>query len=302
MSVRIRRFRRSDRDQLTALVNAHVQAVVPGITLPTNRVLSQLEGEPNDFIVDPWVAERHTLVAEQRGRVAAAAHLLTFRDAPDVGGDYRAAGEIRWLLQWPVAPFWPDADQAGRVVLQAAVEVLGPTRVIRCDPSLPAPAVYGVPREWPHIEQRLVEAGFRPGKRTEHVWLAELEQLERSPAPLPGLRVRRSLGINGTRLTGELSGDRVGYIEVEIRSSEGTWTSNGGAWADIGNLEVEPSHQRGGIGRWLVGEAARWLELGHVDRLLGYSDDALPTEAAFAAAVGFEELTQTRRGWELRAS
>ena len=146
MSVQVRRFRRSDRDQLTALVNAHIQAVIPGFTLPTNRVLSQLEGEPHEFMVDPWVAERVTLLAEQRGRVTAAAHVLRFADDARVGDHYRGAGEIRWLLQWPSAPFWPDADQAGRAVLDAAVKVLSQTRTIRCDPQLPAPGVYGVPR------------------------------------------------------------------------------------------------------------------------------------------------------------
>ena len=30
----IRPFRRADRDQLTALVNAHAQAVVPGVSVP----------------------------------------------------------------------------------------------------------------------------------------------------------------------------------------------------------------------------------------------------------------------------
>ncbi len=69
----IRAFRRGDRDQLTALVNAHAQAVVPGVSVPVNAVLSQIEREPGEFIVDPWVRERTTLVAEQRGRITAAA-------------------------------------------------------------------------------------------------------------------------------------------------------------------------------------------------------------------------------------
>src|SRR5580704_270965 len=37
----VRPFRRDDRDQLTALVNAHVAAVIPGIALSVNTVLSQ---------------------------------------------------------------------------------------------------------------------------------------------------------------------------------------------------------------------------------------------------------------------
>jgi hypothetical protein len=42
-SVEVRPFRRGDRDQLTALVNAHVQAVVPSVSVSINTVMSQLE-------------------------------------------------------------------------------------------------------------------------------------------------------------------------------------------------------------------------------------------------------------------
>jgi hypothetical protein len=77
-SVQVRPFRRADREQLTSLVNAHIQAVVPGLAVSVNTVMSQLERDPGEFIVDPWVAERATLVAEQRRRVVAAAHLLRY--------------------------------------------------------------------------------------------------------------------------------------------------------------------------------------------------------------------------------
>ena len=73
--VQVRPFRRADRDQLTQLVNAHAEAVVPGMSVSVNTVLSSLERQPGEFIVDPWVSERVTLVAEQRNRVAAAAHV-----------------------------------------------------------------------------------------------------------------------------------------------------------------------------------------------------------------------------------
>jgi hypothetical protein len=84
--VQVRPFRRADREQLTALVNAHVQAVVPGVSVSVNTVMSQLERDPGEFIVDPWVAERITLVAEQRGRVVAAAHLRRFGAGEELVG------------------------------------------------------------------------------------------------------------------------------------------------------------------------------------------------------------------------
>lgn len=92
-TIAIRPFRRADRHQLTALVDAHVAAVVPGVAVPVNEVLNQLEDEPAEFLVDPWVAEHVTPVADQRERVAAAALMLRYRTDDAVGPALRGAGE-----------------------------------------------------------------------------------------------------------------------------------------------------------------------------------------------------------------
>ena len=100
MSIEVRAFQRGDREQVTALVNAHIQAVVPGVSVSVNAVMSQLEREPGEYVVDPWVAERATLVAVERDRIVAAAHLLRYAEDDRVGESYRGAGEIRWLVCW----------------------------------------------------------------------------------------------------------------------------------------------------------------------------------------------------------
>jgi len=64
-AIEVRPFRRPDRDQLAALVNAHAAAVVPGAGVSVATVLNHLERQLGETIVDPWVAERVTLVAEQ---------------------------------------------------------------------------------------------------------------------------------------------------------------------------------------------------------------------------------------------
>src|SRR5919198_5877215 len=99
--IEVRPFRRSDREQLTQLVNAHAASVVPGVSVSVNSVLSQLEREPREFIVDPWVEARATLVSEQRGRVVAAAHLVRYAAEGPVSDSFRDAGEIRWFVFWP---------------------------------------------------------------------------------------------------------------------------------------------------------------------------------------------------------
>ena len=88
-SVQIRPFRRSDRDQLTDLVNAHAGAVVPGMGTSVAALLASLDRDPGEPVTNPWVGERATLVAEQQHRVVAAAHLLRYLDDERVGESFR---------------------------------------------------------------------------------------------------------------------------------------------------------------------------------------------------------------------
>jgi len=128
--------------------------------------------------------------------------------------------------------------------------------------------------------------------------------LPRPAAPLEGLTAARSVGVNGTRLSAILGDDVIGYIEVETRE-EGERLSRNGGWADIGNLNVADRYRRQGVATWLLGQAAGWLALAQVDRLLDYAHldgtDATGRDyagyRAFLLASGFRELTRTARGW-----
>lgn len=300
--VRVRAFLRSDRDQLTTLVNAHLGAVAPGSSVSVQALLSSLERDPGEFIVDPWVVERRTLVAEQRNRLVAAAHLVRYGSGPEVGEHYRDTAEIRWLVCWPEAPFWPDSPAAGTALMSACLAQLDawPLRTSYADGSLPGPGVYGVPEQWPHICSLYESAGFSGG-RYERVLIATTERLLRESAAALDLRLTRVLGVNGTRFRAHPEGEStdvvVGYLEVDINLGEAGRFSPGAGWADIGNLFVSESHRRSGVATWLLGHAAHWLELGGVGRLLTYlsTDPEADAEAAFCAAVGFELLTTTRR-------
>jgi GNAT superfamily N-acetyltransferase len=303
MSVQVRPFRRGDREQLTALVNAHVAAVVPGISVSVNTVLGQLEREPGEFIVDPWVRERATMVAEQRGRVVAAAHLLRYGSDEHVGESYRDVGEIRWFVFWPEAPYWQDSAQAAAALMAACLEQLARWGVARqlADGTLPAPGVYGVPEQWPHVVALYEQVGFAHDGRTEIVYLANVDELPRAAEPpIAGLHLERSVGINGTRLSARLGAEVVGYIEVESREDGGRLPRHGGL-ADVGNLHVREETRRRGVATWLVAEAAAWLRLARIDRLLDYSWPEEDDCRSFLESVGFEELARTRRGWSRAA-
>lgn len=311
-SIEVRSFRRHDREQLTHLVNAHAAAVVPGLGVSVAAVLNQLEREPAEFIADPWVIGRVTVVAAQHDRIAAAAHLLRYASDERVGQSYRGAGEIRWLLFWPEAPasgnpYWTASLPAAEQLMAACLRQFADWGVTSelAGGELPVPGVYGIPEQWPHIRALYERAGFAPDRHTEVVYLARVEDLpDPGRAPIDGLAVRRSVGINGTRLAAVLGEDVVGYIEVEIFAG-GEPLPRHGRWADIGNLYVAGQHRHRGVATWLLAQAADWLRLAQVERLLGYTYLEGRDETgqdyracrAFIEASPFAELTRTKRGW-----
>ena len=174
--------------------------------------------------------------------------------------------------------------------------------------ELPVRGVYGVPEQWPHIRALYRQAGFTHTGHTEIIYLARVQDLPvlGSP-PLAGLSVRRSVGINGCRLSAVLGQDVIGYIEVETFDHTERLPRTAG-WADVGNLRVSEPYRRRGVGSWLLGQAADWLRLARVDRLLDYAwlegtdpgGVSYEDYRAFLPAVGFRELTRTQRGWTRR--
>jgi GNAT superfamily N-acetyltransferase len=310
-AIEVRAFRRGDREQLTQLVNAHAAAVVPGMGASVSAVLSSLERQPGEFIEDPWVSERVTLVAGQRDRIVAAAHLLRYFSDERAGKTARDVGEIRWFLFWAEAPAgnpcWPDATGAADALMAACLRQLERWDVTgqHAGGELPVRGVYGVPGQWPHISALYQRAGFTHTGHTEIIYLARVGDLPRpAGVPVDGLSVHRSVGMNGTRLSAVLGQEVIGYIEVETFEAGERLPRHGG-WADIGSLHVTERYRRRGVASWLLGHAGDWLRLAGADRLLDYAwlEGTDPggldyaDYRAFLPAAGFQELTRTRRGW-----
>ncbi|MEV0321381.1 N-acetyltransferase [Streptomyces sp. NPDC050658] len=295
----VRPFHRDDRDQLTELVNQHVAAVVPGVSVSVNTVLSSLERQPDEFITDSWVAERVTLVAEQRHSVVAAAHLLRYRAHADVGEDYRDAGGINWFVCRPAASFWPDSGEAAQLLMSACLAQLARwnVRTRHASGDLPAPAVYGLPRNWPHIRALYEDAGFRHVGDTEVILIAHTSDLP-APEPRPGVTAERTLGESGTRCTAYADGQPLGYIEVDTALSRPERHTRPTGLADIGNLHIAGTHHGQALEHWLLGQAAHWLRLCGADRLIAYERSTDQTAIDLLLTAGFQELTRTDRGWE----
>jgi hypothetical protein len=79
------------------------------------------------------------------------------------------------------------------------------------DGSLPVPGVYGVPEQWPHIRKLYERAGFRAEGPTEIIYLASVDELPHpGEPPLDEVVLRRSVGINGNRLSAARGDERTG--------------------------------------------------------------------------------------------
>lgn len=297
----VRPFRRDDRDQLTDLVNAHVAAVVPGVSVSVNTVLSDLERQPGEFITDPWVGERVTLVAEQRRHVVAAAHLLRYRSGDEVGQNYRDAGEIHWFVCRPPASFWPDSGEAADRLMAACLAQLTRwnVRVRYADGAVPAPVVHGLPRNWPHIRAVYERSGFRHVGDTEVILLARVADLP-TPEPRPGTTAERTLGECGTRFTVHAEARALGFIEVDTSLTRPERHARAAGLADIGNLHIDPASYGEGLEHRLLAEAADWLRLCAVDRLFAYEPADDKAAIGRLLGAGFRELTRADRGWQHR--
>ncbi|WP_374985066.1 N-acetyltransferase [Streptomyces fradiae] len=302
MPFSVRPFRRDDRDQLTDLVNTHAAAVVPGAAVSVNTVLTSLERRPGEFVTDPWVGERATLVAEARGQVVAAAHLLHYRRDADVDASLRGAGVVEWFVHRVPGELWPDAERAADALMAACLARFARRRVLTryADGQLPVPGLCGVPEQWPHVRALYERSGFLHSGGTEVLLLARVDDLpEPQGAPLPGLVLERRLGGLGTRLTARLDGRALGYVEIGTGLARPERHAGGGL-ADLTDWEVGPAGRDGGVLRWLLGHARRWLELGGSARLLAYGEEG-GADTALLARSGFTEVSRLRRGWEHRA-
>jgi len=298
----VRPFTRSDRDQLTELLNAHIAAVIPGWAVSTAALLAQLERDPSQYVVDPWVVERQTIVAVCRDRIAAAAHLKRYGSDERVMPDYHNAAEISWLV------CWPHKVQAGHDLAQACTARLDGWAVRRqyAAGDLPTPATYGVPDAWPHVAEVLRTAGFSDAhSRRAYRYAGTVAGVPSpGPAPVEGLAIRREIGNLTTRFAAVLGDDAVGYVHVRDDLTRGGTLSRLVRWAEFWEWYVEPTYRRRGIATWLGRHAVDWLRLGGAERVLGSADDELLADGlgALIEAFGWRSIGTSRTGWRREPS
>jgi GNAT superfamily N-acetyltransferase len=285
-------------DQLTGLLNAHLDAVVPGFALPAAYLAERLTRDPGEAIVDPWVLRRRTLVAVERHRVVAAAHLLRYGATADVGPAFRDVGEVAWLLAWP------SACDVAEAVLAAGLRRLadwGAEAQWLCTGSMFVPTVSGVPDTWPHIAAILRAAGYAPEpEREEVLYAGRIDRLEPPPAPpIEGLVLARRMCDFAPRFAAELAGESIGLFDVGSDVTAGGTLPALAGWADPWNLWVDERYRSQGVGSWLVRSAVPYLRLAGCDRMLVTVavDDERAGAGRFYERLGLERLARLDRAW-----
>ena len=302
----IRPFARHDRDGLTALANRHIAAVLPGGAVPVSTLLSQMERDSTEPIIDPWVVERATIVGVAADRVVAAAHLKRYGVGPGVSASYRDTGVNDWLV------CDPSSADVGASVLASAMDQLAAwgVRAWGADGSLPSLGVYGIPDAWPHVRLLLEDAGFDDeGGQIEVLFAGALADVPPPPdePPVAGVELVRVVGRLGTSFEAVLDGERIGVFEVA--DAYGVANALLARWADEGNHWVLPAWRGRGVGSWLLRHGCAWLRLGGKDRLLTYAierraaeapplDETAEACAHYYARHGLVPLGRTRRGWQ----
>jgi GNAT superfamily N-acetyltransferase len=290
-------YRPEHLPQLRALINCHLNAAVPGWSLPEAFIASRLQREPEQYVVDPWVIQRATLCALEHDRLVAAAHLLRYGDQAKVSDAYRAVGEIAWLVAWPACA------QASVQLLTAAQAQLAAweVRARWAAGGLLVPVLSGVPDAWPHIAAVLAQAGFRPTpERAEAIYGGELARVPAPSAPpVAGVRLRRVVGETTVGFVAVLDDRELGVCECDLDLTLGGARPALNGWAELANMQVEADWRGRGLGTWLVGHAVAWLRLGRYQRIVLTTgiEDEVAGSGRFYRRLGWEVLARLERAW-----
>ena len=292
--MRLQLYERADLPSLLDLVNIHLSAAVPGWALTGTFLSEHLTRNTGEFVTDPWVSERTTLCAKEGHRVTAAAHLLRYGAGLEVGEHLRDTGEIDWFV------FLPDHESTAAEVLSRTREVFATWGVAHqraFGAGLPKLPLLGIPESWPHVAWALDAAGYEPTykKHRGALYGGRLDGVSApGEPPVPGITVRRTVGLFGVRFTALLDGEEVGLCECVVDLDAGGALPALGGWAELSEMRVAEEWRNRRVGSWLVGEAVDWLRLCRRDRIILVvdEDDERAGAGRFYRRFGWRVLTR----------
>ena len=291
--IEIEDLRDEHLEQVRYLINCHLDAVIPGWGLPTEYIAARLQTNPEEDVVDPWVAERRSLVALSKDRVCAAAHMLRYgADTP-----VEPKGEICWLLALAEEP------ESARTVFTAAVELLQSwdIEIDGIGVALPTPVICGVSEAWPHLIDLFEEQGFAPQADTQIIlYGGTLNQIPPpGEAPVDGVALNRKLGRDSCRFAARVNGERSARFECNADLTQGGRLPALNGWGELYDIGVKPEWSTNDMDTWVVRHAVQWLRLGGCDRgLMNVSIKDAAWGDRFFADLGWERLASPVTWWE----
>jgi hypothetical protein len=278
-------------EPLATLLSAHAGCVLPGAAVFPAAIESRLRRDPGEYVLDPWVEHRETLVAIEDARVVAATQLWRFADDPGVSDSYRGAAELRWLC------FWPPNRQAAGELLEEAIQRAGPRRLYLSG-DLPGVLVYGIPDAWTHVEELARSRGFVFDDRTELLLVARLSDLGGPESPFAGCSLKCSVWSGDPVLLAERRDQAPLRMEFAVEPSDWgrvpTLQRAGALWGPF----TEQGELDRSLARWLWLEAFEWLRLAGCERVIAALVEDEPAVEQ-AEALGLRRVARLRRGWTL---
>ncbi len=253
---------RSHLPQVLALANSHLGTVIPGWSLTPEYFWEHLKRNPQEYIVDPWVVERKSMVGIVNDRVCAAAHLLRYdEDTP-----YKGMGVVDWIL------FWPAKREAGLALLNECRLQMNAWQVAdhQISGPLPVPVCGGIPDTWPHIGGLIKEFGYSGNEEVdESVYGGTLNGISApGEPPVSGATIQREVGDSTTRFVARLDGRDIACCECISDLTAGGQLPALAGWAELAEMETSESMRNQGVGSWMVRHAVEWLRLAKCDRIV----------------------------------
>ena len=260
--VQIAPLDRSHLPQVLALVNSHLSTAIPGWSLTADYFWERLKSEPQEYITDPWVVERKSIVGIVRDRVCAAAHLRRYGDDTR----WKGVGEIAWIL------FWPGEREAGAAVMTECRRQMNAWQVVdeQISGPLPVPVCVGIPDVWPHISGLVEQFGYSANEDIdESVYGGTLNEISAlGESPVSDVTIHRDAGKFGTRFVARLDGHDIAHCECIADLTEGGQLPALAGWAELSELETSEAMRNQGVGSWVVQHAVEWLRLARCERIV----------------------------------
>ena len=259
---KIEPLERDHLPQVMDLVNAHLGAVVPGWALTACYFWERLKRNPAEWVTDPWVAERKSIVGVVNDRVCAAAHILRYGDDTR----WKGTAEVAWLL------FWPRERTAGEAILKECLRQMKAWQVTdqQISGPLPVPVCVGLPHVWPHIGLMLGQFGYSSNADVdESVYGGTLDGIP-SPGepPVEGASIHRDLGKFSTRFVARLGGRDVAYVECVADLTQGGQLPALSGWGELSEVETSEAMRNRSLGSWVMRHALEWLRLSRCSRIV----------------------------------